>query len=42
MRLVFEELHGEKIIYSCFSVNTNSKKLCKSQGFKYYESKEKI
>lgn len=37
-KLIFEELKGERFIYGAFSSNENSKKVCKSQGFKYLNS----
>ena len=40
-RLVFEKLAGNKFIYGCFDNNEKSKRVCKSQGFKYLSS-EKI
>lgn len=40
--LVFDKLKGEKFIYGCFSTNERSRKVCLSQGFKYFESKEHI
>ena len=41
-KLIFEKLNGEKFIYSCFSTNEKSRKLCLSQGFKYLKSVPKI
>ena len=40
--LVFEELDGEKFIYTCFSHNTKSSTLCKRCGFKYLESEPRV
>ena len=37
-KLIFEELNGERFIYGAFSTNENSKKVCKSLGFKYLDS----
>ena len=39
MKLIFEELNGNKFIYSCFSTNENSRKVCLHFGFKYLETK---
>ena len=41
-QLVFSKLNGSKFIYGCFSTNEKSRRVCLSQGFKYYESKECI
>lgn len=42
LNLVFNELNGEKFIYSCMRENINSRKLCESFNFTYYKSEHKI
>lgn len=42
MKLIFEKLNGNKFIYSCFSTNENSRKVCIHFGFKYFESKKTV
>ena len=42
LKLVFEDLKGQKFLYSCFSTNEASRNLCLSQGFKYVDSVNKI
>ena len=39
MKLVFEELKGQKFYYGCFTENVRSARLCKSMGFHYVYSK---
>lgn len=41
-QLIFEKLGGKRFIYSCFSTNEKSRRVCLSQGFKYFESKETV
>ena len=41
-KLIFEQLGGKRFIYSCFSTNEKSRRVCLSQGFKYFESREKV
>lgn len=40
--LVFNKLTGKKFLYSCFSTNIKSRKLCTSLGFKYKNSETTI
>lgn len=40
--LIFNELNGNCILYSCFRENIKSKKICTSLGFKYKNSETTI
>ncbi len=40
--LIFNKLKGKRFLYSAFSDNYHSKKLCESLGFKYLKSENKI
>ena len=40
--LVFNKLTGKKFLYSCFSTNIKSRKLCTSLGFKFGYSENTI
>ena len=40
--LVFNKLTGKKLLYSCFSTNIKSRKLCTSLGFKFGYSENTI
>jgi len=40
--LIFLKLNGKKFIYGCFSTNEASRKVCISQGFKYFNSEKCI
>ncbi len=42
INLVFNGLNGNCFLYSCFSSNIKSKKLCTSLGFKYKDSETTI
>ena len=41
-QLIFDKLDGNRFIYGCFSDNEKSKKVCISQGFKYFNSEKNI
>lgn len=38
-KIIFEDLHGKRFLYSVFSTNEISKELCKKAGFKFLKSK---
>lgn len=41
-KLIFEQLGGKRFIYSCFSTNEKSRRVCLSHGFKYFKSEETV
>lgn len=40
--IIFTKLHGKRFIYGCFNINEASRKVCISQGFKYFKSESII
>ena len=42
LNIIFNELNGNRYIYSCFSTNDKSKNVCLGLGFKYLDNQEGI
>ena len=41
-KLIFEDLGGNVFYYGCFQENDKSRNVCLSQGFQFYDTKEKV
>ena len=42
LALVFDQLGGERFLYSCFSDNQRSERLCRSEGFRFTSGSEAV